>query len=211
MMEYLDIVNAVMDSHFEAIKYARHKLKQHIRQIELSGNAESETKKIIASLDYDKTIAGSAYINSDYHVGVTHIEVRNTLASFYYHSPIIKRMNNPIEVIREDSRNFYILFLQEIELWKRLIPKGDKPYNKASQYSQELLQLFHNHENLINELIGLDNDSIARKIRQWAKERDNTGKTLIENPGNYLKSKYAKLLIEAGLVTCHEKTFRSKL
>ena len=78
-------------------------------------------------------------------------------------------------------------------------------------YSGGLLDLFHNNTFLIEELVGLSDDEIARKIKGWAKEQDKLGRPLIENPENALRSRFAKELKANGIIKQSEKTFRIKL
>ena len=78
-------------------------------------------------------------------------------------------------------------------------------------YSGGLLDLFHNNTYLIEELVCLSDDEIARKIKGWAKEKDKLGKPLIENPENGLKTRFAKELKANGIIKQSEKTFRIKL
>lgn len=91
---------------------------------------------------------------------------------------------------------------------------GTLPIERASNpptYTPELLQLFKGHEELITELMVLSNNKVASKINEWAKTRDKFGKPLIENPGNGLKSKFAKCLKENGIITESASNFRKKL
>lgn len=78
-------------------------------------------------------------------------------------------------------------------------------------YSGGLLDLFNNNVPLIEELVGLSDDEIARKIKGWAKEKDKLGKPLIENPENALKSRFARELKANGIIKLSEKAFRIKL
>lgn len=80
-----------------------------------------------------------------------------------------------------------------------------------AQYSKELLSLFHNNTNLIEELIGKSDDDIAKQINKWANEKDKFGKPLIENPRNNLKQKFANGLKAAGIIKQAARTFRNKL
>ena len=78
-------------------------------------------------------------------------------------------------------------------------------------YSTILLKLFHNNIYLIDEIVGLSDDEIAKKIKQWAKERDKFGKPLIENPENNLRTAFAKALKTNNLIKCSIDIFRRKL
>lgn len=82
---------------------------------------------------------------------------------------------------------------------------------QQKEYSADLVKLFHGHAELIDELVGLSDDEIARKIKEWAAKRDKFGKALIENPKNNLRSKYARELKNAGIIHCTWKSFRAKL
>ena len=78
-------------------------------------------------------------------------------------------------------------------------------------YSTILLRLFHNNIYLIDEIVGSSDDEIAKKIKQWAKERDKFGKPLIENPENNLRTAFAKALKTNNLIKCSIDIFRRKL
>lgn len=78
-------------------------------------------------------------------------------------------------------------------------------------YSTILLRLFHNNIYLIDEIVGSSDDEIAKKIKQWAKERDKFGKPLIENPENNLRTAFAKALKANNLIKCSIDIFRRKL
>ena len=80
-----------------------------------------------------------------------------------------------------------------------------------TKYSPGLLALFKNHAELIDELARESDDEIARQIKKWAKEKDETGRALIENPENGLRLKYAQLLKEAGIIKLSVESFRKKL
>ena len=79
------------------------------------------------------------------------------------------------------------------------------------KYSRELLDLFKNHTELIDELIGKSDDEIARQIKKWAKEKDNVGRALIENPKNNMRRTFARELKKNGLIKMSEDRFSRKL
>lgn len=84
---------------------------------------------------------------------------------------------------------------------------------KAEQreYSSELLSLFKGHKELINDLVVKSDDEIAKQIKKWATQKDKFGKPLIENPGNNLKSAFAKHLKRDGIISTSVSVFRHKL
>ena len=86
--------------------------------------------------------------------------------------------------------------------------ENDEPQR---EYSAELVNLFRGHTGLIDELVGLSDDEIARRIKGWARQRDKFGNAMIENPRNSLRSKYARELKNAGIIHCAEKSFRARL
>ena len=73
------------------------------------------------------------------------------------------------------------------------------------------MDLFKNHTELIDELIGKSDDEIARQIKKWAKEKDNVGRALIENPENKKRAAFARELKKAGIIKLSEESFRRKL
>lgn len=213
-MEYLDILNIVVEAHLYAVKQVRFEMKKHRRRIELSDDRMAEIKSIIKSLNYENTIAGHAYINSDYDAGSTYVDVRENLTNYYLSSHVVKCLKNPLEGIKSDAAKFYTLFLQEVELWQMLhsqpIEKNAQA-NENMEYSDELLRLFKNNKTLISELVGKSDDEIARQIKQWAKQKDTNGKTLIENPENNLRSSFATELKNAGIIRMSIDRFRRLL
>lgn len=90
---------------------------------------------------------------------------------------------------------------------------GQQAANNETQreYSADLVNLFRGHTELIDELIGLPDDEIARKIKGWAKQKDKSERTLIENPKNNMRSKFARELKASGIIHEAERTFRNKL
>lgn len=80
-----------------------------------------------------------------------------------------------------------------------------------NNYPAELLNLFRNHVELLNELKGLPDRDKAKKIKAWAKKQDERGRTLIENPSDNNRAKFARLLKEAGFLSLSERTFRDYL
>ena len=83
--------------------------------------------------------------------------------------------------------------------------------NSIVHYSDELLNLFHRREELINELIGKSDNEIAFLIKKWAKQKDDNGGPLIENPNNRLQTSFAEELKRNNLIKLSAETFRKKL
>ena len=75
-----------------------------------------------------------------------------------------------------------------------------EPSNIKREYSDDLVQLFKGHTELINELIGKSDKEISSLIKRWSKEKDKFGKPLIENPDNNLKTSFATALKNAGMI-----------
>lgn len=82
---------------------------------------------------------------------------------------------------------------------------------QQKEYSADLVKLFHGHAELIDELVGLSDDEIARKIKEWAAKRDKFGKALIENPGKNLRSAYARALNANSIIHYTVAGFARKL
>ena len=82
---------------------------------------------------------------------------------------------------------------------------------ESQQYDENLLKLFHNNTDLIDELKVLSDNEIAGRIKQWCKERDKFGKPRIENPDNGYRSAFSNALKEAGIIKCASRTFIEKL
>lgn len=75
-----------------------------------------------------------------------------------------------------------------------------EPSNIKREYSDDLVQLFKGHTELINGLIGKSDKEISSLIKRWSKEKDKFGKPLIENPDNNLKTSFATALKNAGMI-----------
>lgn len=108
---------------------------------------------------------------------------------------------------REELYKEYLAIVQEG------YPTAQQAANNETQreYSADLVNLFRGHTELIDELIGLPDDEIARKIKGWAKQKAKLERTLIENPKNNMRSKFARELKASGIIHEAERTFRNKL
>lgn len=83
--------------------------------------------------------------------------------------------------------------------------------NMQRNYSDDLVALFHGHAELIDELVGLSDDEIARRIKSWATQMDKFGKPMIENPKNCQRSAYARALKGNNIIHCTIDVFKRKL
>lgn len=95
------------------------------------------------------------------------------------------------------------------EIYIKLAEIDSEEIKPKPQYSEELLDLFNGHVELINKLIGKSDDEKAELIRKWNKGKD--GKPLIKNYKNRLKKEYATQLKQAGLISESIENFRKKL
>lgn len=95
------------------------------------------------------------------------------------------------------------------EIYIKLAEIDSEEIKPNPQYSEELLDLFNGHVELINKLIGKSDDEKAELIRKWNKGKD--GKPLIKNYKNRLRKKYATQLKQAGLISESIENFRKKL
>lgn len=89
--------------------------------------------------------------------------------------------------------------------------KEDEKPEEETTYTPELLKLFRDRRELIDELIGKSDNEIAALIKKWAGEKDKLGKPLIENPGNNLKKAFAEALKEAKVISLSSDRFRRLL
>ena len=187
-MEYIDIINIVYDAWLATIKLADHEMKKNLRKIELSSNKEDVIKNIIASLDYENSYAGCAYINSNYTIGNNFMEIRETLSNFYfYHHSITKDVieERIPDFIKEDAESFFLLLHQEIELRKMMF---FHPPKKHSQYSETLLEIFFGDISVINNFFSriqgkkgknVVNEILAlRELRKMKQGNEITNKLL---------------------------------
>ena len=129
------------------------------------------------------------------------------------------RINNHLDAwckeAEDDVKSVYVTMSDQI---KKLLDStvgslsGTAAENETyAKYSPELLKLFKNHTELINELVGKSDNEILKQIQVWAREKDKYGKTLIENPANNLRAEYARELKNAGIINLSAETFRRKL
>lgn len=81
-MEYIDIINIVNDAWLATSKLVKHEMKKNLRKIELSNDKEDTIKSIVVSLNYENSLAGYAYINSNYNIGDNFLEIREVLTNF---------------------------------------------------------------------------------------------------------------------------------
>lgn len=82
---------------------------------------------------------------------------------------------------------------------------------QQKEYSADLVKLFHGHAELIDELVGLSDDEIARKIKEWAAQKDKFGEDLIENPKKNQRSAYARALNANSIIHYTVAGFARKL
>lgn len=178
-MEYIDIINIVNDAWLSTTKFVEHEMKKNLRIIELSDNKENAIKDIIKSLNYEKSWAGYAYINSNYTLIGTFWDIRKILSDFYFNNKhitkYVKEEKIP-EAIKDDVEDFFLLFRQEIKLRNMLQSQSKENHSK---YSDTLLNIFLNDISVadvffsrirgkkgvkvVNEILALRN---LRKMRQ---------------------------------------------
>lgn len=141
-MEYIDVLNIAIDARFEVGKLVRHEMKKNLRAIELSRDKEYEIMRIIKALEYEKTIAGNCYINSDYDMELVN---RESITGAYINSNLMKRVeeNKRTDFIKKDVECFYTLFQQEVELRKLLASlkqqDSDKDKDDSVEYSERTI------------------------------------------------------------------------
>lgn len=119
-------------------------------------------------------------------------------------------------IVRIERANLQIVLndwvFEKMYLEKTTFPNTSLEINVAQRiYPQNLLSLFRGHKELIDSLIGKSDNEIAKLITGWAKQKDKSGKPLIENPSNRMQSKFAKELKQNGLIGLSEESFRRKL
>lgn len=129
-----------------------------------------------------------------------------------------------LNIIQEPIENTVIRGLPETKIPQNLLDEREKKIGEVyiklaeidceevkakPQYSQELLDLFNGHKELINKLIGKSDDEKAQLIREWNKGKD--GKPLIKNFKDRLRKEFATQLKKAGLISESIENFRKKL
>lgn len=208
-MEYIDAVGIVYDIWVdETQSLVRYEMQKNKRLIELSSDKEYTIKSLIATLNYEETLLGQAYIKNNYYVGGNIFEIREKVAGYFCRIQKHFHADNLESIIKSECRKFFTTFRVEMELKKMLQePNGEK----VVEYSTRLLELFRGNTNLIKELVGKSDDEIARQLKQWARQKDTNGKTLIENPKNNLKISFATELKNAGIIKMSIDRFRRLL
>lgn len=119
-MEYIDVLNWVLDASFKAQSAVRYEMKKHMFKIELSSNKDATIRELISQLDYEGSLAGHAYIASGFKIDWHPVGRRETLVRYYMNSKITKRCQDKEEYIREDAQRFYEVYFVEMELRKML-------------------------------------------------------------------------------------------
>ena len=114
-MEYIDVINWVNDAFFEARKTVRYEMNKHMFKIGMSNDKEKTIKDLISQLDYEKSMAGIAYISNGFKIDLHPIGRRDTLTRFYMRG-WIKDKRDKEKINREDAKGFYEVYLQEMEL-----------------------------------------------------------------------------------------------
>jgi len=97
------------------------------------------------------------------------------------------------------------------EIYIKLAEIDSEEIMPKPQYSKELLDLFKGHKELINKLIGKSNDEVVAAIKKWNEEKDKSGQPKIKNYKDNLRSKFARELKKAGIITISENRFIHKL
>lgn len=94
------------------------------------------------------------------------------------------------------------------------IPTKEDPEKEngggTSSYSKELVELFNGHTDSIDKLIGLSDDEIASKIKEWSKWKHIDGKPICKKVEQNRQA-YADALQANRIIGCKADTFRKKL
>ena len=114
-MEYIDVINWVNDAFFEARKAVRYEMNKHMFKIGMSNDKEKTIKELISQLDYEKSMAGIAYISNGFKIDPHPTGRRDTLTRFYMRG-WINDIRDKEKFVREDAQRFYEVYLQEMEL-----------------------------------------------------------------------------------------------
>lgn len=120
------------------------------------------------------------------------------------------KVENHISCAEAEKQNRLSQAIEDIENYFSISLFDDNKF-KEPKYSEELLDLFNGHEELIDELIGKSNDEVAASIKKLNEEKDKFGKPQIQNYKNNLKLTFAKELKAAGIITLSEDRFSRKL
>lgn len=120
---------------------------------------------------------------------------------------LINKQNTSIPDYIKDKAKEYIEWIRSNRNDKEI----DNAHINTTKYPPELLDLFNGHEDEINKLIGKSNDEVAAAIKKLNGEKDKFGKPQIQNYKDNLKSKFARELKKAGIITLSENRFIRKL
>ena len=124
--------------------------------------------------------------------------------------------NSPFRTKFENIFDTIKLWEQEVEPFMRIYDTNEDEgetdvRGNGKTYTDNLIKLFNNNTNLLDELIGKSDEEIAACIKKWSNERDKFGKPLINNPKNNLRKDFAQALKENGIISGAVTTFRKRL
>lgn len=136
---YLELLNMVNDTFGEVhndmnSRQMDYDLQKVFRSMELSTDPIASVKNAILSIDYEKTAFGHYFIANGYQVGSTRINVRETMANYYYGNPLFVRMTHDerLEAAKVDAFEFLRLFEYEQRL-RELLQGKTQEHNTDNQ------------------------------------------------------------------------------
>ena len=136
---YLELLNMVNDTIFEvhgemSSKQMDYGLQKVFRSMELSTDPIASVKNAILNIDYEKTAFGHYFIANGYQAGGTRINVRETMANYYFGNPLFARMphDERLKMAKEDALVFLKLFEYEQRL-RELLQGKTQEHNTYNQ------------------------------------------------------------------------------
>lgn len=120
------------------------------------------------------------------------------------------KVENHISCAEAEKQNRLSQAIEDIENYFSISLFDDNKF-KEPKYSEELLDLFNGHEELIDELIGKSDDEKAKLIRGWNTKKDVSKNPYIKNYKDRLRKEFATQLKKAGLISESIENFRKKL
>lgn len=121
-MEHIDVLNLVNAELYRAKSTVSFQIKKMQRLLEYLLDKSSYIKDCLLKIDYEKSAFGHYYINCNYDIGETRIDIRERMARYYENNLIFVRMDYEEKNvnIKTDSYNFFVEFELEQELKKQL-------------------------------------------------------------------------------------------
>ena len=213
-MEYLELLRQMLDyGNDNSLNSVRTFLRKEdfndaiffIREIERL--QECDTKTRLQGYKQLETIYKTLK-DFELYAHITYGKETNEFENIFEEGEFNEKFENIFDTIK--------LWEQEVEPFMRIYDTNEDEgetdvRGNGKTYTDNLIKLFNNNTNLLDELIGKSDEEIAACIKKWSNERDKFGKPLINNPKNNLRKDFAQALKENGIISGAVTTFRKRL